>query len=71
MFVAAPTSMDLPTDTHMQSIAQSSMKATNIDLKILITKKSIIQTWPKTERDKASREKNFFNVSCISKDGIS
>jgi len=57
--------MDLPTDTHMQSKAQSPMKATNIDLKTLITKKSIIQTWPKTERDKVSRERNFFNVSCI------
>jgi hypothetical protein len=60
--------MDLPTDIHMQSKAQSPispMKATNIDFKTLVTKKSIIQTWPKTERDKASRERNFFNVSCI------
>jgi hypothetical protein len=54
--------MDFPTGTHMQNSAQFTIKPTNIDLE---TKKSIIQTWPKTEREKASRGKNFFNVSCI------
>jgi hypothetical protein len=49
----------------MQNSAQFTIKPTKIDLETLITKKSIIQTWPKTEREKASRGKNFFNVSCI------
>jgi hypothetical protein len=57
--------MDFPTGTHMQNSAQFTIKPTNIDLETLITKKFIIQTWPKTEREKASRGKNFFNVSCI------